>query len=169
MLIAMLTMVGSCNAVNLTDGMDGLAAGCTMIVALVFLVLAEVTGVADWAAFFHMPLVAGAAEMTILCGAMLGACVGFLWYNALPAQVFMGDTGSLPLGGLLGYVAVVTRQELLLLIAGGVFAIEAVSVILQIGYFKLTRPARGCPAGACSAAPRCTTIFTWAAGRSPRS
>jgi phospho-N-acetylmuramoyl-pentapeptide-transferase len=144
-LISMVTIVGACNAVNLTDGMDGLASGCTMSVALVFLVIAEITGVASWAKLFHMPLVAGAAEMTILCGAMLGSCVGFLWYNAHPAQVFMGDTGSLPLGGLMGYIAVVTRQELLLLIAGGVFVMEAVSVILQVGYFKLTRPAKGLP------------------------
>lgn len=143
--ICMLTMVGACNAVNLTDGMDGLATGCTMSVVLVFLIIAEITGVAEWARFFHLPLVAGSAEMTVLCASMLGACVGFLWYNAHPAQVFMGDTGSLPLGGLLGYIAVVTRQELLLLLAGGVFVMEAVSVILQIGYFKLTRPGRGMP------------------------
>ena len=145
MVITILTLVGSCNAVNLTDGMDGLAAGCTMTVALVFLIIAEVTGVAAWAALFRMPLVAGSAEMTVLCGAILGACVGFLWYNAHPAQVFMGDTGSLPLGGLLGYIAVVTRQELLLVIAGGVFVMEAASVIFQIGYFKLTRPGKGLP------------------------
>jgi phospho-N-acetylmuramoyl-pentapeptide-transferase len=144
-LITVVTLVGSCNAVNLTDGMDGLAAGCAMTVALVFLIIAEITGVADWARLFHMPLVAGAAEMTVLCGAILGACIGFLWYNAHPAQVFMGDAGSQPLGGLLGYIAIVTRQELLLLIAGGVFVMEAVSVILQIGYFKLTRPAKGLP------------------------
>ncbi len=144
-LITVVTMVGACNAVNLTDGMDGLAAGCAMTVALVFLILAEITGVADWARFFRMPLVAGAAEMTVLCGAILGACIGFLWYNSHPAQVFMGDAGSQPLGGLLGYIAVVTRQELLLLIAGGVFVMEALSVILQVGYFKLTRPAKGLP------------------------
>jgi phospho-N-acetylmuramoyl-pentapeptide-transferase len=144
-LISMITIVGACNAVNLTDGMDGLASGCVMTVAIVFLVIAEITGVAAWAKLFHMPLVAGAAETTVLCGSILGACVGFLWYNAHPAQVFMGDTGSLPLGGLLGYIAVVTRQELLLLIAGGVFVMEAASVILQIGFFKLTRPAKGLP------------------------
>ncbi len=145
MAICMLTMVGSCNAVNLTDGMDGLASGCVMSVVVVFFVIAEITGVADWAKLFHLPFVAGTAEMTVLCGAILGACMGFLWYNTHPAQVFMGDTGSLPLGGLLGYIAVVTRQELLLLIAGGVFVMEAVSVILQIGYFKFTRPAKGMP------------------------
>jgi phospho-N-acetylmuramoyl-pentapeptide-transferase len=144
-IISVLTMVGACNAVNLTDGMDGLACGSVAIVAAVLLILAEIVGVLRWAWFFHLPLVAGAAEMTVPCAAVLGACIGFLWYNSHPAQVFMGDTGSLPLGGLIGYVAVVTRQELLLLIAGGVFVMEAVSVILQIGYFKLTRPAKGMP------------------------
>jgi len=144
-IITILTMVGSCNAVNLTDGMDGLAAGSVVIVSVVLMILAEIVGVTKWAIFFNMPPVAGAAEMTILCAAMLGACVGFLWYNAHPAQVFMGDTGSLPLGGLIGYIAVVTRQELLLVIAGGVFVMEAVSVILQVGYFKLTRPGPGLP------------------------
>jgi phospho-N-acetylmuramoyl-pentapeptide-transferase len=86
-----------------------------------------------------MPFVEHSAEITIICAAMVGACLGFLWYNAHPASVFMGDTGSLPLGGLLGYIAVVTRQELLLVIAGGVFFIEAFSVVLQVGYFKLTK------------------------------
>ncbi len=141
--IAVLTMVGACNAVNLTDGMDGLASGCTLIVAGVFMLLAWIVGVAKWAGIFDLPLVAGSAEMTILCAALLGGCLGFLWYNAHPAQVFMGDTGSQPLGALVGYVAVVTRQELLLLIAGGVFVIEALSVLLQIGYFKLTIPHGG--------------------------
>ena len=141
--IAVVTMVGSSNAVNLTDGMDGLAAGCMTIVCGVFLLLSWVVGVAAWADLFHMPVVAGAAEMTVVCAAMLGACMGFLWYNAHPAQVFMGDTGSLPLGGLIGYIAVVTRQEFVLLLAGGVFVIEAGSVMLQVGYFKFTKPAGG--------------------------
>jgi len=142
-LITVLTMVGASNAVNLTDGMDGLAPGCVMIVSTVLLILAEIVGVAVWARSFHFPLVAGSAEMTVLCAAIFGSCLGFLWYNAHPAQVFMGDTGSLPLGGLLGYVAVVTRMELLLVLAGGVFVMEAGSVILQVSYFKLTRPAGG--------------------------
>ncbi len=142
-IIAVVTMVGSSNAVNLTDGMDGLAAGCMTIVCGVFLLLSWVVGVAEWANLFHMPVVAGAAEMTVVCAAMLGACMGFLWYNAHPAQVFMGDTGSLPLGGLIGYIAVVTRQEFVLLLAGGVFVIEAGSVMLQVGYFKFTKPAGG--------------------------
>ena len=113
------------------------------VVSAVFLILAWITGVTVWAEIFHLPLVPGSQEMTVLCAAILGACIGFLWYNAHPAQVFMGDTGSLPLGGLIGYIAIVTRQELLLLIAGGVFVLEAVSVILQVGYFKLTKPANG--------------------------
>jgi len=143
-LITVFTMVSSSNAVNLTDGMDGLAAGCVVIVSGVLLLLSWLVGVGGvWRDIFHMPLVGGAAEVTILCGAMLGASLGFLWYNAHPAQVFMGDTGSLALGGLIGYVAVVTRQELVLLIAGGVFAMEAASVILQVGYFKLTKRGSG--------------------------
>ncbi|HUS92740.1 MAG TPA: phospho-N-acetylmuramoyl-pentapeptide-transferase [Phycisphaerae bacterium] len=142
-IIVVLTMVGSSNAVNLTDGMDGLAAGCVVIVALVFLLLAEIVGVRAWANFFDLPLVAGSAEMTVVCAAVIGSCLGFLWYNAHPAQVFMGDTGSLPLGGILGYIAVVTRQEVVLLIAGGVFVMEAGSVLLQVGCFKLTKPKGG--------------------------
>lgn len=141
--IAVLTIVGSSNAVNLTDGMDGLAGGCMIIVSAVFLILAEVVGVEQWATFFNLPVVYGSAEMTILCASMLGACLGFLWYNAHPAQVFMGDTGSLPLGGLLGYTALVTRQEALLLLAGGVFFAEALSVILQVSYFKYTKRKTG--------------------------
>lgn len=142
-LITVLTMVGTSNAVNLTDGMDGLAAGCSIIVCVVLLIVAEVVGLWRWADFFQMPRVAGASEMTVLCASMAGACVGFLWYNAHPAQVFMGDTGSLPLGGLIGYIAIVARQELLLIIVGGVFVMEAVSVILQVGIFRVTRMASG--------------------------
>jgi len=142
-IIPALTMVATCNAVNLTDGMDGLATGALIIVTGVLLALAWLVGVADWALRFNMPVVAGSAEMTVLCCAMIGACVGFLWYNAHPAQVFMGDTGSLPLGGLAGYIAVVTRQEMLLLIAGGVLVMEAGSVVLQVAYYKLTKPAHG--------------------------
>jgi phospho-N-acetylmuramoyl-pentapeptide-transferase len=142
--ITVLTMVGSSNAVNLTDGMDGLAAGCMAIVCSVFLLLSWVAGVAVWAREgFGIQFVPGSAEMTVLCAAMFGACLGFLWFNAHPAQMFMGDTGSLALGGLIGYIAVVTRQEVLLLIVGGVFVIEAGSVILQVGYFKLTKARSG--------------------------
>jgi phospho-N-acetylmuramoyl-pentapeptide-transferase len=137
--IMIFTMVGSTNAVNLTDGMDGLAAGCLVLVSGVLLVFSWIVGVQTWSGFFNLPFVGAAAEMTVICAAMLGACLGFLWYNAYPAAVFMGDTGSLPLGGLLGYIAVITRQELLLVLAGGVFVMETGSVILQIGFFKLTK------------------------------
>ncbi len=137
-IIGVLVITGSSNAVNLTDGMDGLAGGCMVMVTGVFLVLAWVAGVHDWANVFRLPFVPEAAELTVVCAAMVGACVGFLWYNCLPAQVFMGDTGSLPLGGLIGYIAVVTRHELMLFLAGGVFVMEAVSVLMQILYFKGT-------------------------------
>ena len=138
MVVTVLVMTATSNAVNLTDGMDGLASGCVAICALVFGILTYVVGtegLADKLLFPHIPK---SGELVILCGAILGACLGFLWYNCHPARVFMGDTGSLPLGGLIGYVAVVTRQELMLLIAGGMFVVEAVSVIAQVGYFKWT-------------------------------
>lgn len=138
MLVTVLVMTGTSNAVNLTDGMDGLASGCVAICALVFAILSYVIGTQDLAAKLLMPHIPRADELVILCGAILGSCLGFLWYNCHPARVFMGDTGSLPLGGLIGFVAVVTRQELMLLIAGGIFVIEALSVLLQIGYFKWT-------------------------------
>lgn len=137
-LLAVLVIAGTSNAVNLTDGMDGLASGCVALNAFAFMVLAFIVGSSRLARallLYHIP---GAAELSVLCGAALGACLGFLWYNAYPAQVFMGDTGSLPLGGLMGYVAIVTRLELMLLLVGGVFVIEALSVLLQIVYFKST-------------------------------
>lgn len=142
MIITVLVVAGTSNAVNLTDGMDGLAAGCTTLVAFVFLVMAAFVGEEQWAAYLLLPRVSGAGELAVVCGAMVGACLGFLWYNCHPAQVFMGDTGSLPLGGLIGYVAIVIRHELLLFIVGGVFVIEAFSVILQVSYFKYTKGKR---------------------------
>lgn len=138
MVVTVLVMTATSNAVNLTDGMDGLAAGCVAMCALVFAILTYVVGTEDIAAKLLMLHVPKTGELVILCGAIMGSCMGFLWYNCHPAEVFMGDTGSLPLGGLIGYVAVVTRQELMLLIAGGVFVIEALSVIMQVGYFKWT-------------------------------
>jgi phospho-N-acetylmuramoyl-pentapeptide-transferase len=138
MLITLIVIAGTSNAVNLTDGMDGLAAGCTGMVSFVFMVLAYLAGHEWLPGYLRLPRIPMAEELAIVCGAMMGACLGFLWYNCYPAQVFMGDTGSLPLGGLIGYVAIVTRQELMLFIVGGIFVIEAVSVILQVGYFKLT-------------------------------
>ncbi len=136
MVLTVLVMTGTSNAVNLTDGMDGLASGCVALCALVFLILAYIVGTQDVAGKLLMPHVPRSGELVILCGAILGSCLGFLWYNCHPARVFMGDTGSLPLGGMIGYVAVVTRQELMLFLAGGIFVIEAVSVMVQIGYFK---------------------------------
>jgi len=136
MVLTVLVMTGSSNAVNLTDGMDGLASGCVALCALVYMILTYIVGTEDVAAKLLMLHVPKSGELVILCGAVLGSCLGFLWYNCHPARVFMGDTGSLPLGGLIAYIAVVTRQELMLLLAGGVFVIEAVSVMVQIGYFK---------------------------------
>lgn len=137
-LIAIVVLAGTSNAVNLTDGMDGLASGCVVLTAFAFMILAYAVGkadIAEYLLFFH---IRGAGELAVLCGAVVGACLGFLWYNGYPAQVFMGDTGALPLGGLMGYVAIVTRMELMLLIVGGVFVVEAVSVLIQILYFKRT-------------------------------
>lgn len=138
-LLASLTIVGSSNAVNLTDGLDGLAIGCTLIVSFAFLVLTYMAGNARMAEYLQIPYVAGASELTVFCAAMIGAGLGFLWFNCHPAQVFMGDTGSLALGGALGIIAVLIHQPLVLVIAGGVFVIEALSVMLQTSYFKYTR------------------------------
>jgi phospho-N-acetylmuramoyl-pentapeptide-transferase len=132
-----LVMVGTSNAVNLSDGLDGLAVGGTLIVAATFSILAYVAGHAKIAAYLMVPHVPGGGELTVFMAAMGGASLGFLWFNAHPAEVFMGDTGSLALGGALGTVAIMIKQELLLVIAGGLFVLEAVSVILQVGSFKL--------------------------------
>ena len=132
-------LVGCTNAVNLTDGLDGLAIGCTLIAAAALTVLTYVSGhavFADYLELQKMPLV---GELTIFCGAMVGSSIGFLWYNAHPAEVFMGDVGSLALGGAIGTVAVIIKQELLLPFIGGIFVLEALSVILQVGSFKLRR------------------------------
>ena len=139
MVITSLTIVGSSNAVNLTDGLDGLAIGCTVIVSLVFTVLTYLAGHAKLALYLSIPAVEGAGELTVFCAAMIGAGLGFLWFNCHPAQVFMGDTGSLALGGALGIVAVLIHQPLVLVLAGGVFVAEALSVILQTSYFKYTK------------------------------
>lgn|SRR5687767_931010 len=137
--LASLTIVGSSNAVNLTDGLDGLAIGCTLIVSFVYLVLTYMAGNAVMADYLQVPFVPGASELTVFCAAMIGAGLGFLWFNCHPAQVFMGDTGSLALGGALGIISVLIHQPLVLVIAGGVFVIEALSVMLQTSYFKYTR------------------------------
>jgi phospho-N-acetylmuramoyl-pentapeptide-transferase len=137
--LTLLTIVGSSNAVNLTDGLDGLAVGCTIIVCFVFVVLTYVAGDRIAAEHLLIPHVPGAGELTVFCSAMLGAGLGFLWYNCHPAQMFMGDTGSLALGGALGIIAVLIHQPLVLVLAGGVFVMEAGSVILQTTWFRYTR------------------------------
>lgn len=134
--ITVLAIVGSSNAVNLTDGLDGLAIGCTIIVTMVFMLVTYVSGNIKFAAYLQIPYIPGVGELTVFCAAMLGASVGFLWYNCHPAQVFMGDTGSLALGGAFGIMAVLIHQPFILVIAGGVFVAEAVSVILQVGWYK---------------------------------
>jgi phospho-N-acetylmuramoyl-pentapeptide-transferase len=138
-LIVVLAIVGTSNAVNLTDGLDGLAIGCSLIVAFVFLVFTYLAGNVKTATYLAIPHVEGAGELTVFCAALLGAGLGFLWFNCHPAQVFMGDTGSLALGGAFGVVAVLIHQPFVLVIAGGVFVLEALSVILQKGWFKFTR------------------------------
>ena len=132
----------SANAVNLTDGLDGLAISTFAIVAAAFTALAYVTGHRVLADYLLLVRFAPAGELTIFCGALVGASLGFLWYNAYPAEIFMGDVGSLALGGALGTVAILIKQELLLLIVGGVFVLEALSVIIQVASFKLTGQAR---------------------------
>ena len=139
LVLASLAIVGSSNAVNFTDGLDGLAIGCTLIVSGVFLVLTYVAGNFRAASYLQVPYVPGAGELTVICAAMIGAGLGFLWFNCHPAKVFMGDTGSLALGGALAIVAVLIHQPLMLVIAGGVFVAEALSVIIQTSYFKYTK------------------------------
>lgn len=140
--LTVLVIAGSSNAVNLTDGMDGLAAGCMAIVAFAFLALAHTTGSVGWAARLGFTWINQASELAIVCGAITGACLGFLWYNCNPAQVFMGDTGSLALGGTIGYIAIVIRQEPMLLLVGGIFVVEAMSVMMQVTYFRMTKGKR---------------------------
>ena len=136
-------LLGSSNAVNLTDGMDGLAASVTFIAMSALTALTYVSSDGRWSAYLDITHKPEAAELTVFCGAMVGASLGFLWYNAPPAQVFMGDVGSLAIGGALGTIAILTKQEFLLVFIGGVFIIEAVSVMLQVGSFKFTRKTTG--------------------------
>jgi len=131
-------IVGTSNAVNLTDGLDGLAIGPVTVAAATYVILAYVTGNVKIADYLQIHYVAGGGELAVFCGALVGAGMGFLWYNAYPAQVFMGDVGSLPLGAALGTVAVITKQEILLALVGGIFVVEALSVIFQVGFFKVT-------------------------------
>jgi phospho-N-acetylmuramoyl-pentapeptide-transferase len=132
-----IVIVGSSNAVNLTDGLDGLAIGCTVIAAGALAVLTYVSGHAVFADYLELQRMPQVGELVVFCGAMVGSAIGFLWYNAHPAEVFMGDVGSLALGGAIGTVAVIIKQELLLPFIGGVFVLEALSVILQVGSYKL--------------------------------
>jgi len=134
-----LVIVGASNAVNLTDGLDGLAIGPSVIAAGVYMLFAYLAGHVKIASYLQIQYVPGAGELSVFCGALAGAGIGFLWYNAYPAQVFMGDTGSLAIGAALGTVAVMVKQEILLALVGGVFVAEAVSVILQVYSFKTTR------------------------------
>lgn len=134
---AMLVMVGASNAVNLTDGLDGLAIGPVIIGAATYLLLAYLAGNAKYSEYLQISSVTGAGELAILCGSMVGAGLGFLWFNTYPAQVFMGDVGSLSLGGALGVTAVISKQEFLLVIVGGIFVVEALSVIMQVASFRL--------------------------------
>jgi len=141
-LICTLMVAGTSNAVNLTDGMDGLAAGTSVIAAFALMVLCYIAGSVETARFLLFPYIDGTQELMIVTGAMAGACLGFLWFNCAPAEVFMGDTGALSLGGLMAYTAVAIRQEILLLVIGGVFFMEMGSVVLQVGYFKWTKGKR---------------------------
>lgn len=137
-LFVAIVLLGATNAVNLTDGVDGLAIGCSASVALSYLALAYVAGHSVLAGYLLVPYLAGSGELAVFCGALLGACLGFLWFNCHPARIFMGDTGSLALGGSIAAVAILIKQELLLVIVGGVFVVEALSVIVQVISFRLT-------------------------------
>ena len=142
-ILSTIVIVGSSNAVNLTDGLDGLASGVIAIVSFAFLVLCLIAGDLRLTSHLKIPHINYAEEMAIIAAAMLGSCLGFLWFNCSPARIFMGDTGSLALGGLIGYIAIVIRQEFMLFFVGGIFVIEALSVLLQVGYFKYTRKRYG--------------------------
>lgn len=135
---AVLVIVGASNAVNLTDGLDGLATGPIIVTSSVYLVFAYLAGHVIFASHLNIPFVSGAGEVAIVCGALVGASLGFLWFNSYPAQIFMGDIGSLSIGSAFGVVAVITKQELLLVIVGGIFVMEALSVMLQVGYYKVS-------------------------------
>ena len=138
LVLSMIFIGGTSNAVNISDGMDGLASGVMAIAAIAFMILIYIASSPGMAGHLLVPYVEGSQELMVLAGAMAGACLGFLWFNSSPAMVFMGDTGSLPLGALLGYIAVAIRQEFLLLVIGGIFFMEIGSVVLQVACFKLT-------------------------------
>jgi phospho-N-acetylmuramoyl-pentapeptide-transferase len=133
-----LVLVSSSNAVNLTDGLDGLAIGPTLVATMTFLIFSYITGNAAFAEYLQLPFVENAGELSIFCGAMFGACLGFLWFNTYPAQVFMGDVGSLTIGGVLGLIAIISKQEILLILVGGIFVMETLSVLIQVLSFRFT-------------------------------
>ena len=137
-ILCVFIIVGTANAVNLTDGLDGLATGPAIICFATYVFFAYFAGNVKVAGYLQIPYVPGAGELTVFCGALVGAALGFLWFNSYPAEIFMGDVGSLSMGGALGTVAVITKQEILLAIVGGIFVLETFSVIFQVGYFKLT-------------------------------
>ncbi|MBO4317454.1 MAG: phospho-N-acetylmuramoyl-pentapeptide-transferase [Mailhella sp.] len=138
LVLAAIVMIGASNGVNLTDGLDGLAILPVVICIGVYTIFIYVAGHAVFAGYLHLPSVPGVGEVTVFCGSLMGAGLGFLWYNAQPAEVFMGDVGSLSLGGVLGFLAVLCKQELILAVAGGLFVLETLSVMLQVGYFRMT-------------------------------
>ncbi|MBN2735467.1 MAG: phospho-N-acetylmuramoyl-pentapeptide-transferase [Spirochaetales bacterium] len=135
---AVILLMSYSNAVNFTDGLDGLASGLIILVGISFTILSYLTGRVDWTEYFQIPFITGTGEITIMCAALTGAAVGFLWFNTHPAEVWMGDTGSLSLGGVIGVIALIIKKEILLIIIGGVFAMEILSVIIQVLSFKLT-------------------------------
>ncbi len=141
-IFAYFVIAGSSNAVNLTDGLDGLATGPFVVSAAVYTLFCYLAGHSKLAHYLQIPYVPGVGEISIFCGAMVGAGLGFLWYNSYPAEMFMGDVGSLAMGGALGIVAIISKQEILLAIVGGIFVAEALSVIMQVGYFKATKGKR---------------------------
>jgi len=138
-LFGMLVIVGSANAVNLTDGLDGLAIGPVLVASGTFMLFCYLAGNYRFASYLQVPFVKGSGELTVLCGALVGSGLGFLWFNTYPAQVFMGDVGSLSLGAALGTIAVITKQEFLLVIVGGIFVIEALSVIIQVFFYQVRK------------------------------
>lgn len=142
LIFATVVIVGTSNAVNLTDGLDGLATMPIVIAFATYAVLAYITGNIIFSEYLNLPYIRGAGELTVFCGAMLGAGLGFLWFNSYPATIFMGDVGSLSIGGALGVTACIIKHEILLLIVGGIFVLETLSVILQVGYFKLSHGKR---------------------------
>lgn len=135
---AALVLISSSNAVNLTDGLDGLAIGPTLVAAITFVIFSYVAGNVEFSSYLNLPYVEGAGEVTVFCGALFGACLGFLWFNTYPAQVFMGDVGSLTIGALLGLIAIISKQEILLILVGGIFVMETLSVLIQVLSFRFT-------------------------------